>query len=191
MARRVTRPGGRIQTVPAKLTCSADGHVPASPSLEDEEAFVHQRLCAQQDLRRSLIDPSKHVFQVVQAGFPEPGHPTRPVDEGRQRAANGAVMRLAALVSITDEAGLFQHAEVLRDRRLRYPGAGGERSDGLLSIPAEPLEDGSTGWICEGSEESVVRLHEISMTSRLWVDSYPFGYESANDCGSRPSSAPL
>lgn len=45
-------------------------------------------------------------------------------------------MGLAAFVSVTYQAGLFEGRQMFRHRRLRDPGLGRERTDRLLALPA-------------------------------------------------------
>ncbi len=65
-------------------------------------------------------------------------------------------MGLAAFVSVTYQAGLFEGRQMFRHRRLRDPGLGRERTDRLLALPAQSFEDGPPCRVGEGSEQDVM-----------------------------------
>ena len=67
-------------------------------------------------------------------------------------------MRLPAFVAVAHQPGLLQHAEMFRYRRLRDSGPRGQRSDRLLAVAAEPLEDRPPGGIGKCSEQRIVSL---------------------------------
>ncbi|GAA0506526.1 hypothetical protein GCM10009097_24480 [Pigmentiphaga daeguensis] len=66
-------------------------------------------------------------------------------------------MRLASLMAIEYEAGLFQQTQVLRYGRLRDAGLGGQRRNGLFAVVAQVFEKGAPGGIGKGPEEQVLR----------------------------------
>ena len=74
-------------------------------------------------------------------------------------------MGLAALLPVEHQARPLQDAEMLRHRRLRDPGAGGERADRLLALPAQPLEQRPPCGVAEGSEQDVVRSFDQTHNS--------------------------
>ena len=67
-------------------------------------------------------------------------------------------MGVTPVLAIADEAGLLQHAEMLRHRGLRDSGPDGQGADGLLTFAAQPLEDRAAGRIGERPEDDVVRV---------------------------------
>jgi hypothetical protein len=105
-----------------------------------------------------LVHPFQQVFEVVEPVLPESGHLARPIDQGGKRAALRAIVRLAAFVAVAHQPGLLQNPEMLRDGRLRDPGPRRQRPDRLLSVAAQPLEDGPPRRIGERSEKDVVAL---------------------------------
>ena len=52
-------------------------------------------------------------------------------------------MRLASLMTVANQPGLLQNAQMFRDSRLRNAGLGREGADGLLSFAAKPFEESS------------------------------------------------
>jgi hypothetical protein len=60
-----------------------------------------------------LVHPFEQIFKVVEAVFPEPGHPACPVYQGAKRAELRAVVRLTAFVAVAHQPGLFQERKVL------------------------------------------------------------------------------
>ena len=109
--------------------------------------------------------------------LPEAGHLAGPVDQRRQRARLGAVMGLAAVLAVAHQARLFQHAQMLGDRRLRDPGPRGQRPHRLLAVAAQPLEDRPPGGIGQGLEQEIAGsrqniahgLFVLFITAQLYV----------------------
>jgi hypothetical protein len=67
-------------------------------------------------------------------------------------------MRLAALMAVARQAGLFQHPKMLRDGRLRDPGLNRQRPNRLLARAAKTLENRAPRRIGKRSEERVMSV---------------------------------
>src|SRR6185437_6755795 len=101
---------------------------------------------------------------------PECGVDAHPIDERCQPFRIGAVMGLPALAAVAHEAGLFQHAQMFRDRRLRDAGVFGKHPDGLLALAAQAFVDRPARGIAEGQEDFVGGgSHIQSITWWLWI----------------------
>src|ERR1019366_1542278 len=132
---------------------------------------VRQRRSAFRSQCWSLVHPFQQVFEVVEPALPEPGHLPCPVDQRGKRIDLRAIVRLAALVAVAHQPGPPQDPEMLRDCRLRNPGASRQGPDRLLSFATQSLENGPPGWIGEGSEQRILSVrHWRSITFRLLID---------------------
>jgi len=105
---------------------------------------------------------------MVELGFPEAGHTARPVYQRRQRAELCGIMRMAAFVSVTHQARLLQHNEMLRYDRLRNSSLGRQRANSLFTFAAETLEEGAPRGIGQGSKERVLGLRHPEFIPR-WL----------------------
>src|SRR5688572_11277010 len=122
-------------------------------------------------MSRSLVHPFQQILEAVEPALPETGHLARPVDQRRERAGIGAVMRLAALVAASHQPGLLQHSEMFRNDRLRDAGTRRQRPDRLLSLAAEALEERPPGGIGKRPEQNVLDFrHSRSIPHWLWIN---------------------
>src|SRR5262249_20490806 len=95
------------------------------------------------------------------------------------RAELRAIVRLATLVAIAHQSGLLQDSEMLRDGRLRDPGASRQGADRLLSFAAQSFEDRAPRRIGKRSEQQIVSVRHVAsitcwlligpITAGLWV----------------------
>src|SRR5262249_53738935 len=88
----------------------------------------------------SLIHPLQQIFQAIEAVAPEGAVMAHPVDQGCEAAGVGAVMGLASVPTVADEASLLEDAEMFGDGGLRDPGMAGQHPDGELALADQPLE---------------------------------------------------
>lgn len=75
-------------------------------------------------------------FEAAKPVAPECGVETQPIDQRSQPLRLDAVVGLAPLTAVADEADEPEGAQMLRHRRLRYAGEVGQRVDGLLAVAA-------------------------------------------------------
>ena len=85
----------------------------------------------------------------------------QPVDPGVGRDAAGVqpVDALGPDGGVGDEAGVLQHAQVLRDGRPTHGQACGELADRLRPL-RDQLQDAATRRVAEGVEDRSVSRHE-------------------------------
>ena len=98
------------------------------------------------------------IFEAVEPALPEAGHPARPVDQRGQCAKLSPIVRLASFVAVAYQPGLLQDRKMLGYGRLRHLGPSRESADRLLSVAAQPLEDGAPRRIGERPEEHIVNV---------------------------------
>jgi hypothetical protein len=122
-----------------------------------------------------LVHPFQKVFEIIEPARPEAGHLLRPVDQWGQGADLCAEKRLAALVAIAHQPGLFQHAKMFRDGWLRNTRMKGQSPNALFAPPAQLFEEGSPGRIGERLEEDLMAIwHSIHNSTAIdQVDNSP------------------
>jgi hypothetical protein len=70
-------------------------------------------------------------------------------------------MRLAAFVTVADQPGLPEKAEMFRDRRLRDPGLSRQSPDRLLAFATQPFEQCSPGRIGKRFEKHILSIRHL------------------------------
>src|SRR5687767_1254642 len=93
--------------------------------------------------------------ELGEALAPEAGIVAHPVGQRGQPARIGAVVDLAPLGPLGDEAGQAERLEVLRDRALRHPAAARELGHGDFVTPRDALEHRPPGGIGERTHDGV------------------------------------
>ena len=92
--------------------------------------------------------------------MPERSIDADPVQNRRERLWRGAVVRLASIASVNDQARLLQNPQVLRHRRLCHARTVGQCMYGLFAFAGQVLEDRPTGRVGKGLEHAVTNcLH--------------------------------
>jgi hypothetical protein len=102
-----------------------------------------------------LIHPIQQGFEAVEPIAPEDPVKGHPVDQRGQASCVGAIVGLAPLVTVANQAGEFENAQMLGYGGLRDARLIGQRPYGLLPVTTQPFEDCTASWVGEGLEEDV------------------------------------
>lgn len=103
---------------------------------------------------RSRIRFGEDVAEAVEAAFPRGAAIADPLFEGGEAGGVEAAGANAAGLFGVDEAGFFEHFQVLGDGGKRDSERGGEAGDGLRAV-AKAFDDGAPGGVAEGVEDAV------------------------------------
>jgi hypothetical protein len=90
---------------------------------------------------------------VVEPASPEAGHLACPVDQRGQASCVGTIVGLSPLVTVANQAGEFENAQMLGYGGLRDARLIGQRPYGLLPVTTQPFENCPASWVGEGLEE--------------------------------------
>src|SRR4051794_29134173 len=101
--------------------------------------------------QHSRFDLLQEVTQVLEALTPEHAVMIHPGHQRLQSLRRGAVVDVAALRALGDEAGLLEGLQMLRDRALGDATAARQLRDADFLALEHPLEHGAAGRIGEGA----------------------------------------
>src|SRR6185369_491455 len=105
------------------------------------------------------------AFERVDVTRPEPAERDEPVIQLHERLGSQPVDTALGIDADVDEARLPQHAEMLRDRRLRHVEPALELADGPLG-GGEQREHGAAIWFRQNREG---RFHAVYIPIRVYA----------------------
>jgi hypothetical protein len=96
---------------------------------------------------RSLIHPVQQVFEVVEPALPKACHLVCPFDQRSEGTELRTVMGLATVVAVAHQASLLEDGQMLRHAWLGNSGTSRQDCDSLITLAAQPLENGAPRWV--------------------------------------------
>jgi hypothetical protein len=92
---------------------------------------------------RSLIHPVQQVFKFIEPALPEACHLACPFGQWSQGTKLRTVVGLAAFVAVAHQPSPLEDGEMFRNSRLRDPSLSRQGYDSLITVAAQPLENGA------------------------------------------------